>query len=110
MTIERILDPEAGNHPLDILVEECAEVIHSVCKIARFGIRHVWPRKGVENRIALSEELGDLQGMIDWLRECHLDAEGKVPLIDEASFAVMRDTKKQRVIDAREKARMEPEI
>lgn len=50
---------------LDILQEECAEVIVATSKISRFGIDNFKPGKPLTNRQHLAEELGDLQAMID---------------------------------------------
>jgi NTP pyrophosphatase (non-canonical NTP hydrolase) len=54
---------------MDILQEECAEVIQAVSKIRRFGIDNVKPGKPKTNREHLEEELGDLYAMIDILQE-----------------------------------------
>ncbi len=50
---------------MDILQEECAEVIVAVSKISRFGLDNAKPGKPKTNREHLAEELGDLQAMID---------------------------------------------
>ena len=50
---------------LDILQEECAEVVVAVSKISRFGLDNFKPGKPKTNREHLAEELGDLQAMID---------------------------------------------
>lgn len=47
---------------LNILQEECAEVIQSVSKIKRFG----WTDKNIEN---LQTEVGDLLCMLDMLKQ-----------------------------------------
>ena len=50
---------------MDILQEECAEVIQAVSKISRFGIDNLKPGKPKTNREHLEEELGDMLAMID---------------------------------------------
>jgi len=50
---------------MDILQEECAEVIVAISKISRFGLDNTKPGKPLTNRQHLAEELGDLQAMID---------------------------------------------
>ena len=50
---------------MDILQEECAEVIVAISKISRFGADNFKPGKSKTNREHLAEELGDLQAMID---------------------------------------------
>lgn len=57
------------NEVMDILQEECAEVIQAVSKIRRFGIDNHKPGKPKTNREHLEEELGDLYAMIDILQE-----------------------------------------
>jgi NTP pyrophosphatase (non-canonical NTP hydrolase) len=54
---------------MDILQEECAEVIQAVSKINRFGIDNYKPGKPKTNREHLEEELGDMLAMIDILKE-----------------------------------------
>ena len=54
---------------LDILQEECAEVIQAVSKISRFGIDNFKPGKPKTNREHLEEELGDMLAMIDIMLE-----------------------------------------
>lgn len=50
---------------LDILQEECAEVIQMVSKIRRFGLDEAHLKDGRTNREKLTEEIGDLLCMID---------------------------------------------
>ena len=52
---------------MDILQEECAEVIQAVSKIRRFGIDNAKHGEGPTNREHLEEELGDMLAMIDIL-------------------------------------------
>jgi NTP pyrophosphatase (non-canonical NTP hydrolase) len=54
---------------MDILQEECAEVIQAVSKISRFGLDNSKPGTDKTNRAHLEEELGDMQAMIDLLIE-----------------------------------------
>jgi len=54
---------------MDILQEECAEVIQAVSKISRFGIDNFKPGKPKTNRDHLEEELGDMLAMIDIMLE-----------------------------------------
>lgn len=53
---------------LEILAEECAEVIQAKSKIVRFG----WDSSyldGTSNKTALEREIGDLLAMVDILCE-----------------------------------------
>lgn len=54
---------------MDILQEECAEVIVAVSKISRFGLNNFKPGKPKTNLEHLEEELGDTLAMIDILLE-----------------------------------------
>jgi NTP pyrophosphatase (non-canonical NTP hydrolase) len=58
---------EQTKEVMDILQEECAEVIQAVSKISRFGIDNFKPGKPKTNREHLEEELGDMLAMIDIL-------------------------------------------
>lgn len=50
---------------MDILQEECAEVIQMVSKCRRFGIDNTHLKAGMSNRAKLTEEIGDLMCMIE---------------------------------------------
>lgn len=52
---------------LQILQEECAEVIVEISKIMRFGPDQCKPGTEVTNILALQKELGNLQAMIELL-------------------------------------------
>jgi NTP pyrophosphatase (non-canonical NTP hydrolase) len=54
---------------MDILQEECAEVVVAVSKISRFGIDNYKPGKPKTNREHLEEEIGDVLAMIDIMLE-----------------------------------------
>jgi len=59
---------------LEILQEECAEVIQAVSKIKRFGLHSFNPtdKKKVQNIEHLITEIGDVVGMIKLLTESEL--------------------------------------
>ena len=57
------------NEIMDILQEECAEVIQAVSKCRRFGINGIHLKLEKSNRENLTEEVGDLLCMIDLLIE-----------------------------------------
>jgi NTP pyrophosphatase (non-canonical NTP hydrolase) len=54
---------------MNILSEECAEVIQAISKCHRFGLDNFKPGKPKTNREHLEEELGDLMAMVDILLE-----------------------------------------
>ena len=58
---------ENNNEVMDILQEECAEVIQAVSKIRRFGIDNSKVGTEYTNREHLEEEVGDMLAMIDIL-------------------------------------------
>ena len=58
---------EQNNEVMDILQEECAEVIQAVSKVRRFGIDNAKPNTKYTNREHLEEEIGDLLAMVDIL-------------------------------------------
>lgn len=53
---------------LEILQEECAEVIQAVSKVKRFGWDNSF-NDGPTNRVHLTEEIGDLEAMIELLKQ-----------------------------------------
>ncbi len=54
---------------MNILSEECAEVIQAISKCHRFGLDNLKPGKFLTNAQHLEVEIGDLLAMIDLL-EC----------------------------------------
>lgn len=54
---------------LEILAEECAEVIRIKSKIVRFGIDNYHPKNGAPNRQAFEIECGHVLAMIEILTE-----------------------------------------
>ena len=60
---------EVVSEAMDILQEECAEVIQAVSKCRRFGLNNVKPGKDRTNLECLEEEVGDLLAMVDILVE-----------------------------------------
>jgi NTP pyrophosphatase (non-canonical NTP hydrolase) len=54
---------------MNILSEECAEVIQAISKCHRFGMDNVKPGKPKTNREHLEEEIGDLLAMVDIMLE-----------------------------------------
>jgi len=53
---------------LEILAEECAEVIKIKSKIIRFGVRHYHPKDQQANINCLVQELGDILALIEILK------------------------------------------
>jgi len=68
LQIEQTMD-KTVKEVMDILQEECAEVIQAVSKISRFGLNNFKPGKPKTNLEHLEEELGDLLAMVDILHD-----------------------------------------
>jgi len=75
---------------MDILQEECAEVIQAVSKISRFGIDNFKPGKPKTNREHLEEELGDMLAMIDILLEKKLISLDKLEIAKSAKIEKLK--------------------
>ena len=69
---------------MNILQEECAEVIQAVSKINRFGINNFKPGKPKTNGEHLEEELGDVLAMIDLLVETRVVSKDKLAEANQA--------------------------
>ena len=78
------------NEVLDILQEECAEVIQAVSKIRRFGADNVKPGKPKTNREHLEEELGDMLAMIDIMMELGIVSYGNLEIAKKAKIVKLK--------------------
>lgn len=74
---------------LDILQEECAEVIVEVSKCRRFGLDSVHYKTGVKHSAMLEAEVGDVLAMIDILIERGI--------LDPATLDLAKDAKKDKL-------------
>lgn len=75
---------EREREAMNILSEECAEVIQAVSKCHRFGLNNLKPGKPKTNREHLEEELGDLYAMIEILQEMDVVSWTNIELAAEA--------------------------
>ena len=75
---------------MDILQEECAEVIQAVSKCSRFGIDNYKPGKPLTNREHLEEELGDLLAMVDIMREMGIVSWGNLEVAKVAKIEKLK--------------------
>jgi NTP pyrophosphatase (non-canonical NTP hydrolase) len=66
------------NEILDILQEECAEVIQAVSKCRRFGIEEQNLKSGRTQREELVQELGDVTLLIELLKSHQLFTEAEL--------------------------------
>jgi NTP pyrophosphatase (non-canonical NTP hydrolase) len=78
------------NEIMDILQEECAEVIQAVSKVRRFGIDNCKPGKSLTNREHLEEELGDLLAMVDIMLDQDIIAWGNLEVAKKAKIKKLR--------------------
>jgi NTP pyrophosphatase (non-canonical NTP hydrolase) len=77
---------------MDILQEECAEVIQAVSKISRFGIDNFKPGKAKTNREHLEEELGDMIAMICILEKMGVINQDALELATKAKIQKLKNT------------------
>ena len=75
---------------MDILQEECAEVIQAVSKVSRFGIDNYKPGKPLTNREHLEEELGDLLAMVDIMKEMDIISWGNLEVAKLAKIEKLK--------------------
>jgi NTP pyrophosphatase (non-canonical NTP hydrolase) len=66
------------NEILDILQEECAEVIQAISKCRRFGIDEQNLKTGRTQREELVQELGDVTLLIELLQDRQLFSDGEL--------------------------------
>lgn len=76
---------------MNILSEECAEVVQAISKCHRFGIDNYKPGKPKTNREHLEEEIGDLLAMVDILLEMGVVNSAN---LDQAKLAKIEKLKK----------------
>jgi NTP pyrophosphatase (non-canonical NTP hydrolase) len=70
---------------MNILSEECAEVIQAVSKCHRFGLNNFKPGKPKTNCEHLEEEIGDLLAMVDILVD--------IGVVDQVSLELAKKAK-----------------
>jgi len=71
---------------LDILQEECAEVIQNVSKCRRFGLENEYLKGSGTQREQLAKEIGDVLAMIDLLKEHEVITQGELDLAKRNKF------------------------
>ena len=74
---------------LEILAEECAEVIQIKSKIVRFGLNDYHPKNGVANRECLVQELGDVLALVEVLKANQVFTEAEIELAIKAKLKKM---------------------
>ncbi len=74
---------------LDILQEECAEVIVEVSKCRRFGFDSIHAKTGIKHNTMLEMEIGDMLAMVDILID-----QG---VVDPTVLDVAKENKKEKL-------------
>jgi NTP pyrophosphatase (non-canonical NTP hydrolase) len=75
---------------LDILQEECAEVIVAASKINRFGANSFHPQGTKSNLARLEEEIGDVLAMVDVLLSQHIISQDNLDKAKQAKFEKLK--------------------
>jgi NTP pyrophosphatase (non-canonical NTP hydrolase) len=75
---------------LDILQEECAEVIQNVSKCRRFGLDNVYLNGTGTQRENLVKEIGDVVAMIELLKEHGVATDEEIAVAKENKFNKLR--------------------
>ena len=75
---------------LDILQEECAEVIQNVSKCRRFGLDNQYLNGTGTQRENLVKEIGDVVAMIDLLKDHGVVSEEELTLAKQNKFNKLR--------------------
>jgi len=82
---------EREREVMNILSEECAEVIQAISKCHRFGLDNLKPGKPKTNCEHLEEEIGDLLAMVDILLEMQVVSSAS---LESAKLAKIEKLKK----------------
>jgi NTP pyrophosphatase (non-canonical NTP hydrolase) len=90
---------ESNDEVMDILQEECAEVIQAVSKIRRFGVDNAKYGTGQTNREHLEEELGDMLAMIDILMANNIVSWGNLHVAKRAKIEKLKKWSKIQNLD-----------
>jgi len=75
---------------LDILQEECAEVIQSISKCRRFGMDNVYLKESGTQRENLVKEIGDVVAMIELLKQHGVVTESEITVAKQNKFNKLR--------------------
>ena len=75
---------------MDILQEECAEVIQIISKCRRFGIDETHIKSGKSNRANLEEELGDMLALVQILVELGVVTEQNLEQAKQEKFEKLK--------------------
>jgi NTP pyrophosphatase (non-canonical NTP hydrolase) len=71
---------------LDILQEECAEVIQNISKCRRFGLDNEYLKGSGTQREQLAKEIGDMLAMVELLKEHGVITQAELDLAKRNKF------------------------
>jgi hypothetical protein len=75
---------------MNILSEECAEVIQAISKCNRFGLDNAKPGKPLTNAQHLEGEIGDLLAMVDLLQSMNIVSEAGLNTAKQAKVEKLK--------------------
>lgn len=75
---------------MNILQEECAEVIQIISKCRRFGIDETHLKSGRSNRENLEEELGDMLALVQILKDLGVVTEHNLEQAKQEKFEKLK--------------------
>jgi NTP pyrophosphatase (non-canonical NTP hydrolase) len=75
---------------MNILSEECAEVIQAISKCNRFGLDNFKPGKPLTNAQHLEGEIGDLLAMVDLLKSMSVVTEEGLNIAKQAKVEKLK--------------------
>ena len=71
---------------LDILQEECAEVIQNISKCRRFGLHNEYLKGSGTQQEQLAKEIGDVLAMVELLKEHGVVTQSELDLAKRNKF------------------------
>lgn len=71
---------------LDILQEECAEVIQNISKCRRFGLNNEYLKGSGTQQEQLAKEIGDVLAMVELLKEHGVVTQSELDLAKRNKF------------------------
>ena len=75
---------------MNILSEECAEVIQAISKCNRFGLDNQKPGKPLTNAQHLEGDIGDLLAMVDLLQSLYVVTAKGMEIAKQAKFEKLK--------------------
>lgn len=75
---------------MNILSEECAEVIQAISKCHRFGMENFKPGKPLTNAQHLEGEIGDLLAMVDLLKSMQVVSDSGLESAKQAKIEKLK--------------------